>query len=104
MTESEFLDAWQKFGFSTDGMPEDAAAFLYSALLTVKDADGTSEGYLEFIGDKDGQQEFVTNSLRAMGLLERDAAPRRARLTTLGERILASLEADVHLAAFCLRD
>lgn len=96
MAADEFRALWlEEWGFSDVGMPENAALYLEGVLAAI-DSRGN---YLEWIGQIDGQQEFMFQWLSAMGLVVRDNSRRGGRLTDKGQRVLAALDAGVHYDA-----
>jgi hypothetical protein len=56
--------------------------------------------YIANIGGLDGQQEFVFQWLRSVGLIECDGPPRHARLNDKGRSVLALLEGEAFYAMF----
>jgi hypothetical protein len=95
--ERQFSTLWTAWGFGYDGLPEDAASYLYEVLLAVR-RDAPHYGRrLEAIGNMDGQQEFVLNSVRSMGLIDMSGPEQTPILTNLGNDVLGLMEDGTYL-------
>lgn len=91
-----FLGLWRSWGFNEAGMPEDAAWHLHELLTPFRDE---SEPVGAFGSGGTGEQEFVLNCLKTLGLITFTGPPPSACLTALGEGVLAALDAGVHYEA-----
>lgn len=93
-----FRSIWfEEWGFCDSGKPEDAAAYLEGVLRAVAGPRSPTD-YLENIGGIDGQQEFMFQWLRSVGLVERSG--RDVRLTTKGHNVLVLFEAGTFYREF----
>lgn len=83
-SEDAFQRLWEEMGFTLAGKPEDAAEYLMGVLQAVDETDGPPSSYNNAIGGRHGQQEFVFQCLRLLGLTSRSGLPRHGSLTPKG--------------------
>lgn len=96
----EFRSLWfDDWGFDASDRPEDAVSYLSGALRTI-DSPRSDRDYIENIGAIDGQQKFVFQWLRRVGLVELDKSG--YRLSKRGYEVLRLLDTDSYYEAFGL--
>jgi hypothetical protein len=99
-----FAHLWfSEWRFDCSGAPEDVASYLEEVLRAIAEPKATGNEFLESIGKIDGQQKFIFQWLRSVGLVERNLRGELV-LTTKGRDVMGLLNSEVFYQVFGFDD